>query len=124
MTNQIVWVDIPATDLDRAIAFYSALLGTTVKKESFNDCSFGLLPHADTNVSGCIIPAHIDDISTKGPLVYLNVSGRIDQAIAVAENQGGQLLEPKLDMGNHGLRAVILDSEGNRVALHSAPTSQ
>jgi uncharacterized protein len=35
MANQVVWFDIPVVDLDRAIRFYSAVLGATVKKEEF-----------------------------------------------------------------------------------------
>ena len=30
MANQVVWVDIPVKDLDRAIKFYSAVIGGTV----------------------------------------------------------------------------------------------
>ena len=32
MANQIVWCDIPVKDLDRAISFYSAVLGKPVTK--------------------------------------------------------------------------------------------
>ena len=48
MSNQIVWVDIPVADLDRAIKFYSAVLDNEVVKQSFSGMSLGLLPHADT----------------------------------------------------------------------------
>ncbi len=47
MQNQFVWVDIPVSDLDRAIAFYSAVLGEKLKKESAQDFVFGVFPHAD-----------------------------------------------------------------------------
>ncbi len=47
MANQFVWVDIPVSDLDRAIAFYSAVLGEKVKKESAQDFVFGVFPDAD-----------------------------------------------------------------------------
>jgi predicted enzyme related to lactoylglutathione lyase len=32
---------------------------------------------------------------------------------------GGTVLNPSHAIGTHGFRAIILDSEGNRVALHS-----
>ena len=55
MPNQIVWVDIPVMELDRAIQFYSAVLGTKVKKEEFDGMSMGLLPHE--GVSGMSVDA-------------------------------------------------------------------
>ena len=35
MANQIVWCDIPVLDLDRAIRFYSVVLGAVVKNRNF-----------------------------------------------------------------------------------------
>ena len=52
-------------------------------------------------------------------MIYLNCDQRLDAAIAAAEKDGGKILKPKHQIGPHGFRAVILDSEGNRVALHS-----
>ena len=54
MSNQIVWVDIPVDDLDRAIKFYSAVLSEEVVKQSFTGFALGLLPHAQSHVSGCL----------------------------------------------------------------------
>ena len=48
MANQIVWVDIPCLDLDRAIRFYSAVLGCTVRKETYPGFAIGVLPHEGT----------------------------------------------------------------------------
>lgn len=45
MANQIVWCDIPVLDLDRAIRFYSVVLGAVVKKQEFPGTSIGILPH-------------------------------------------------------------------------------
>ncbi len=42
-----------------------------------------------------------------------------DEAISAVESRGGKVLQPKHQIGPHGFRAVDLDSEGNRVALHS-----
>ena len=49
-------------------------------------------------------------------LVYLNAQGRLDEAIAAVESSGGKVLQPKHQIGPYGFRAVVLDSEGNRVA--------
>ena len=120
MANQIVWVDIPVTDLERAIRFYSAVLGTPVVKQEYPGMVIGLLPGSDENdVSGCLYCSDKDRPSDKGPLVYLNCQGRLDEAVAAVPAGGGKVLQPKHAIGPHGFRAVVLDSEGNRIALHS-----
>ena len=119
MSNQIVWCDIPVTDLDRAIKFYSALLGQPVTKQSFSGMEFGLLPDADSGVSGCLVMSKEAKPAVDGPLVYLNCEGRLPIAIAVVDLNGGRVLQPRHSIGDHGFRAIVLDSEGNRIALHS-----
>ena len=54
MANQIVWCDIPVLDLDRAVRFYSAVLGQAVKKQDFSGMTIGLLPHNDGEVGACL----------------------------------------------------------------------
>src|ERR1700690_2249748 len=114
MSNQIVWCDIPVTDLDRAIKFYSAILGQPVAKESTPGMTFGLLPHAQDSVSGCLVVMADAKPSLNGPLIYLNCEGRLDISIATVELNGGKLLKGKHPIGPYGFRAIIQDSEGNR----------
>ncbi len=119
MANQVVWVDIPVLDLDRAIRFYSAVLGSPVQKQEYPGMSIALLPDADCDVSGCLFTKAGEQPSDRGVLVYLNAQGRLDEAIAGVEPNGGKIVQPKHQIGPHGFRAVIHDSEGNRIALHS-----
>jgi predicted enzyme related to lactoylglutathione lyase len=123
MSHRFVWVDIPVADLDRAIAFYAAVLGCAVTKEGGPGFSFGLLAHSNNDVAGCLVASEGDNApSPRGPLVYLNADGRIAEAVAAATARGGRVLEAVTPIGPHGFRAIVLDSEGNRVALHS-PTA-
>jgi predicted enzyme related to lactoylglutathione lyase len=117
--DQIVWCDIPVKDLDRAIKFYSAVLGATVEKQSFPGMTIGLFPHAHDGVSGCLHTSDEVAPSAQGPLIYLNCEGRLDAAIATVAQNGGKVLKPKHPIGPYGYRAMVLDSEGNRIALHS-----
>ena len=119
MTNQVVWFDIPVRSLDRAIHFYSAVLGAEVTRQEFPERVIGVLPHAGNFVSGCLYESEMDAPSEHGPLLYLNAEGRLDEAVAAVEHWGGKVLEPKHEIGMWGYRAVVLDSEGNRIALHS-----
>ena len=119
--NQVVWFDIPVTELDRAVRFYSAVLGAPAQKQQFSGIHFAVLPHQEGAVSGCLVPAdgHKTKPSAHGPLLYLNCEGRLDQAVTAVEANGGKVLEPKHPIGPYGFRAIVLDSEGNRIALHS-----
>jgi predicted enzyme related to lactoylglutathione lyase len=123
MSHRFVWVDIPVADLDRAIAFYAAVLGCAVTKEGGPGFSFGLFAHSNSDVAGCLVVSEgANAPSPRGPLVYLNAEGRIAEAVAAATARGGRVLEAAKPIGPHGFRAIVLDSEGNRVALHS-PTA-
>ncbi len=119
MANQVVWVDIPVLDLDRAICFYSAVLGAEVHKQEFGGTALGLLPHQSEEVGGCLYASTEVKPSDQGIMIYLNVQGRLDEAIAAVAPNGGKVLQGKHQIGPHGFRAVVLDSEGNRVALHT-----
>jgi predicted enzyme related to lactoylglutathione lyase len=50
----------------------------------------------------------------------MNVEGRIRDAVLQTGKLGGSVLEPTRGIGPHGFRAVVQDSEGNRIALHSS----
>lgn len=124
MSNQIVWVDIPVRDLDRAMRFYSAVLGAPVTRQGGDKLVFGLFPHSDTHVGGCLyVPDQDNEPSSNGPLVYLNAAGRLKQAAAAAVAEGGREIQPLHPIGPHGFRVILIDTEGNRIALH-APTDQ
>ena len=121
MRHTIVWVDIPVKDLDRAIAFYSAVLGQPVNKEGGPGFSLGILPHSDTEVGGCLYLPEADNApSLTGPLLYINAEGRLAAAVQAVPANGGQVLQPPHEIGPHGWRAIVADSEGNRVALHAS----
>jgi predicted enzyme related to lactoylglutathione lyase len=117
-SNRAVWFDIPVVDLERATAFYSAVLAVKVEIASFNDFKFSVIEHQDGN-GGCLVPKPDEVSSDKGVMLYLNVHGRIRDAVQIVQDKGGSVLEEVHSIGPHGFRAIILDSEGNRMVLHS-----
>jgi len=123
--DTLCWTDIPVTNLDRAIKFYSAVLGKEVRRLSEGTMEYGLMPHEEQNASGCLVvrgdSGGVDNRpSANGPLIYLSVQGRLDEAVETARKNGGKVLRARQKIGEHGFRAVIIDSEGNRIALHTS----
>jgi predicted enzyme related to lactoylglutathione lyase len=92
---------------------------------SENGMQYGLLPHEEQNASGCLC-VESDSMGDKnqpsptGPLIYLSVEGRLDDAVKAVKPNGGKILQEKQQIGQHGFRVLIIDSEGNRIALHSS----
>ena len=123
MKQSFVWVDIPVRDLDRALAFYSAVLGQPVTREGGPGFSFGLFPHEIQGVGGCLyLPDGDNAPSSQGPMVYLNAEGRLAASVQAVLAHGGRVEQAPHQIGPHGWRAIVIDCEGNRVALHS-PTA-
>ena len=123
--DTLCWTDIPVTNLDRAIKFYSAVLRQEVRKISEGGLEYGLLPQEEQNASGCLCVGG-DSVGDKnqpsqnGPLIYLSVEGRLAEAVQAVKSNGGKALLEKQQIGPHGFRAIVVDSEGNRIALHSS----
>lgn len=66
------------------------------------------------------MPTGLQVALTPGANDKLNLNdGRIRNAVARVTALGGKVLEPAHAIGPHEFRAVVLDSEGNRIALHS-----
>jgi hypothetical protein len=116
--NRAVWFDIPVADLERAAAFYRAVLGIQVETVKMEGFSFCVLAHDQGN-GGCLVPNAQQISSSGGILLYMNVNGRIREAQSQVERLGGKVLEGVHAIGPHGFRSIVLDSEGNRIALHS-----
>ena len=115
--NLVVWFDLPVHDLDRAIAFYEAVLATSITKEHADDREFGVFAHGPGN-GGCLVPG-TGETADEGALIYLNADGRLREALERVTVQGGTVKQNTHPIGPLGFRAIITDTEGNCVALHS-----
>jgi predicted enzyme related to lactoylglutathione lyase len=119
MQHSIAWFDVPVVDLDRAIRFYSAILGAPVRKEKTGSIPIGMLPTPDGNQMGCLVPSNEAKPSADGVMIWFDVNGRIKDAVAAVSANGGKVLGDVHAIGQYGFRAEVLDSEGNRIALYS-----
>lgn len=122
MANVINWFEIPAKNFERACAFYSAVLGGEVHRmDNQSGLNYGFLPGCSENdmVGGAIVQGDGYEPSSKGSIVYLNGGDDLNALLAKVELAGGKVLIPKTSIGENGFMAHFIDTEGNRVALHS-----
>ena len=117
----INWFEIPVTDIDRAQAFYEAVLGQPLRREPMGPQTLAVLPYTEPGVGGALIAGpHIPAPSGTGTLVYLNVNPSLDAALARALAAGGQVVTPRVDLPDGmGSFVHLLDVEGNRIGLHA-----
>ena len=125
MTHAISWFEIPATDLDRAQKFYETIFGIKLNPLDLPNIRMRMFPIEDINgVGGAVVDSggFHKPSSTDGPLIYLNGNPDLQQALDKVEAAGGQIMVPKTEISpEYGYMAVIIDTEGNRIGLHSVP---
>lgn len=114
------WFEIPVRDLDRAQAFYEAMLGAPLKRESMGPQTLAVLPYAEPGTGGALLLGPGAPAPGDGTLVYLNAGDALQPAVQRALAAGAQLLTPRVDLPD-GMGAFVhlRDSEGNRIGLHA-----
>ena len=118
MTNAINWFEIPSANLDRAVAFYQDILGVELRYELFMGTPNAIFPSSAEGVGGAIIQSDAKP-SADGAIVYLNANDRLHEVVGRVERAGGAVLLPVTSIGAPGWIAIIRDTEGNHVGLHS-----
>ncbi len=119
--NMVGWFEIPVSDMDRAKAFYESVFKVDIAIHNFGGMLMGWFPFAEgkPGASGTLIKQETYIPSQEGTLVYF-VCEDVANEIGRVEAAGGKIYQPKTQISpEHGYMAVFLDTEGNRVALHS-----
>jgi predicted enzyme related to lactoylglutathione lyase len=123
--NAISWFEIPATDINRAQNFYEAIFDIRMIPMEMPQLQMRMFPIGDPmNIGGAICSSgdFYKPSADSGPLVYLNANPDVQIVLDKIEAAGGKILVPKTEISpDYGHMAVFLDTEGNRVALHSVP---
>lgn len=120
MNSYISMFEIPATDLSRAINFYQTILNITIEKMEIPGMEMGIFPYEDQLISVVIIEGEGYTPSPDGLTIYLNGGDNLQPILDKVENNGGTIIVPKTLHGDEsGYFALFLDSEGNKIGLHS-----
>jgi predicted enzyme related to lactoylglutathione lyase len=125
--NAISWFEIPAEDLDRAQKFYETIFEIQMISMEFPGFQMRLFPISDpaTGVGGALVktsPGFYFSSESHGPLIYLNANPDVDSVLSKVEKAGGKVTIPKtLISEDNGYMGVFIDTEGNRIGVHSNP---
>jgi uncharacterized protein len=122
--NVVGWFEIPVTNMDRAVRFYERLFDFALERHTMGPLDMAWFPVVDGTVGSMGSLVHAPEYyapSDKGTLVYFTAfSGDLDNELSRVEPAGGKILQKKtLITEEIGYMALVLDSEGNRIALHS-----
>ena len=118
------WFEIPVTDLQRARAFYEAVFEIDIRLHRMGDLEMGWFPMANgkSGAPGSLVK-HSDfyhPSATAGVVIYFSCED-VGPTLERVTKAGGRVLQPKKAIGEGiGYMGLFLDSEGNRIALHSA----
>lgn len=124
MNNPVGWFEIYVHDMPRARAFYQGLLGVTLTRLESPDGDDSLemwaFPMQDGSYGASGALARMPGMSAGGnsTLVYFSCADCAVEA-ARATPHGGRLEQPKTSLGPYGYMALVVDTEGNRIGLHS-----
>jgi uncharacterized protein len=119
--NMVVWFEIPVSDMERAKKFYETVFKIDINIVDFGGLLMGWFPdRGEVNgARGTLIMQESYIPSQEGTLVYFgcdDVQNELDRV----KKAGGKIYQPKTEISpEHGCMGVFIDTEGNRVALHS-----
>lgn len=117
--NAINWFEIFVNDLERASRFYQTTLGVELRRVEFGGLSQAIFPADSGGVGGALVRDPERSPGGAGTLVYLNANGKLDAALERVARSGGSVRLTKTDIGDPGCIALIQDTEGNVIGLHS-----
>lgn len=112
--------EIPATDLSRAVEFYQEILAISIERMDFPGMEMGVFPYEEQIVTGVIMKGEGYQPAADGVTLYLNGGEDLQIILDKVEKLGGQIIIPKTPHADEsGYFAIFLDSEGNKMGLHS-----
>ncbi len=120
LKNYVSWFEIPAQNFKRAVKFYSKIYHIDMECSEANGYQMAYFP-ANSGIGGAVICGEGCYPSDQGPLLYLNGGKDLSLVLNQVEKAGGRVLLEKTLIGpDAGYFGLFIDTEGNKLALHSS----
>ena len=120
MKSFVSIVEIPATEISRAVEFYQLILDIKIERMDIPEMQMGLFPTEGQMTFGVLIQGEGYTPSSNGVTIYLDGGDDLQVILGKVEKNGGAVIVPKtLHADESGYFAMFIDTEGNRLGLHS-----
>lgn len=120
MVTTLNWFEIPVTDFERALAFYTTVLDAQIQVDPNRKYAYLPSEPQKGGFGGAIAYGENYVPAMTGTTVYLDGGNDLSVPLGKVENAGGKVILPKTAIGgNAGFIALFIDTEGNKVGFHS-----
>lgn len=117
--NYVSWFEIPALDFKQAVNFYNEIFDIEMTQNSTDINAMAFFPET-SGIGGAVIAGPGSIPAAIGPLIYLNGGDDLNKVLNKVEKAGGRIIMSKtLISKEDGYFAIFIDSQGNKLALHS-----
>jgi uncharacterized protein len=118
--NPVGWFEIYVQDMERAKAFYETVFQGKLEHIPSPQVEMWTFPMSEQGYGATGALAKMEGCSSggSGTLVYFKCEDCAVEAARAAEN-GGRVFKEKMPIGKYGFIALIFDTEGNMMGLHS-----
>jgi predicted enzyme related to lactoylglutathione lyase len=120
MNNPVSWFEIYVQDMGRAKAFYEAVFGIQLTKLEGTEFEMWAFParRDGFGAPGSLVRIPGYPSGANSVLVYFSCGDCAVEA-EKAVKSGGQIETGKKSVGQYGNIALVIDTEGNIIGLHS-----
>jgi len=120
MDHLLNWIEIPVSNMKRAVSFYGELLGLELNEMKLGPNDYALFTVKDRFNTGALVKGEGYIPSKEGAAVYLNGGKDLSKVLARVARAGGKVLLEKTFLSKEaGYIGYFQDTEGNKVGLHS-----
>ncbi len=121
MQNPVVWFEIYVDDITRARGFYEQVFQcklTQLVNTEIEELWAFPSDQACYGTSGALVKMTDKAAGNNSTIVYFSCSDCAIEQQRVIE-KGGKVFKEKFSIGEYGYIALVFDSEGNMIGLHS-----
>ncbi|NUO73139.1 MAG: VOC family protein [Frateuria sp.] len=122
MQNPVGWFEIYVQDMQRAKAFYEAVLAARLDKLDSPDPAIEMwafpMQRDGTGAAGALVKMQGGPSGGNSTLVYFSCQDCAVEAGRVSAH-GGTVVKDKFAIGPYGFIALATDTEGTMIGLHS-----
>ncbi len=122
LPNPVGWFEIHVADMQRAKLFYTSVFKRSLFALDTGDDSYTMYVFEgdvqSAGATGALVQHRDRKPTTEGVMVYFSCE---DCAVEAqhAVDHGGSIFKPKRSIGPNGFIAIVGDTEGNAIGLHS-----